>query len=502
VSSVDDEYDSDNDEHEGSGLRTDLLASYLAFGIRAVSRRRYLVAAVFLSVIGLTVAVVALWPRTYRCESKLMIAQNRVLETRGDDWNEAFRGAGDVILRRENLEAIIKQADLVRLWNERRVFVLRLKDAVMEKVRGKPTEKEVMEGLVWTLGNKLSAENVAAALTITAEWPDAETASRIVQAAEDNFLESRHVTEVSTYSEYISILESHAETIRSEVDTIAAQIRKLRGEKVAAAETRAGAKASTALLPVMRRAIPRAAAEPVDEELPRMKADVEAKKRAIAELEDLRTRRLMESQAKLAELQTRYTSAHPAVLDAQQTILSLSRESPQVTALRGELRDLEGRVQHQAVADQAATGSGTGYLTTTAAGAAPAPGLLPTEIMSLMEETSDDLDPAVAAQLRYAVDKYSALRSQISSARIDLDTAQAAFKHRYKIVVPPEVPQKALKPKIPLIVGAGIASAIFLALLVAIAAELRSGRIVERWQVQQLALPVLAELQFPPRSSD
>jgi hypothetical protein len=123
---------------------------------------------------------------------------------------------------------------------------------------------------------------------------------------------------------------------------------------------------------------------------------------------------------------------------------------------------------------------------------------LPTEIMGLADD--QDLDPAVTAQFRYAVSNYTRLRDEISTARIDLDTAQAAFSHRYKIVFPAEAPSKPSKPKLPLLIGVGLAGSLIVALLAAIIAELRAGKIVERWQVQQIELPVLAELRFPPAS--
>jgi uncharacterized protein involved in exopolysaccharide biosynthesis len=72
-----------------------------------------------------------------------------------------------------------------------------------------------------------------------------------------------------------------------------------------------------------------------------------------------------------------------------------------------------------------------------------------------MQEGSEELDPAVGAQFRTAVNKYATLRDKIGTARVDLDTAQAAFKHRYRIVIPAEVPDKPSKPKIPVVLGVG-----------------------------------------------
>ena len=118
--------------------------------------------------------------------------------------------------------------------------------------------------------------------------------------------------------------------------------------------------------------------------------------------------------------------------------------------------------------------------------------------MQLVQASAEAVDPAIAAQFRYAVGKYTTVRDQISSARIELDTAQAAFQHRYKVVNPAEVPNRPVKPKVPVLVSGGMLGGLVLALALPILLELRRRRFVERWQVVQIRLPVLAELQFPP----
>jgi len=118
--------------------------------------------------------------------------------------------------------------------------------------------------------------------------------------------------------------------------------------------------------------------------------------------------------------------------------------------------------------------------------------------MELMQTSADGLDPAIGAQFRYAVAKYTTVRDQISTARIDLDTAQAAFGYRYKIVTPAQAPSKPSKPKVPVMMGGGIAAALLLALLFPVLLELKQGKIVERWQVAQIRLPILAEIKVPP----
>src|SRR4051812_7692085 len=99
------------EESEGGGglPAADLFKSYLAFARRAIGRRLVLVALVFVPLAALTFGVVAIWPRTYHCESKLMAQHTEVLEGDHDATSAAMHAAGDVILRRENLLSLAKQ---------------------------------------------------------------------------------------------------------------------------------------------------------------------------------------------------------------------------------------------------------------------------------------------------------------------------------------------------------------------------------------------------------
>lgn len=493
--------DDQEDDSESAANQAELLASYIAFVRRSLARRWVVSLTVFCLLMGLTLAVANLWPRTYHCESRFIAQPNLFAPRSGQQGGyDALGGAADVILRHESLEAIIKQTGLVKSWPATRPPLLKLKDRVMAALRGDLSEEDTRKMLVGTLESKLFVTTTGNAATISVDWQDPQVAAQIVEAAEQNFLESRHVAEISTIAEYISILEAHAIKVRDEIYNISDQLQKLREERRADSEKKAAEKRTVdAKEPAPAAVLPRRSPtrKPVaeDEDLARAKVMLEAKQRTITELEGDRTRRLFEMRAKLTELESQYTAVHPLIVDTKRTIESLSQESPQVTTLRGEVRDLQEELKRRtAEAEVAANGSAGAAGIAGVAGAEP----LPTDIMRLADD--EELDPAVTAQFRYAVTNYTRLRDEISTARIDLDTAQAAFSHRYKIVVPPEAPNKAAKPKLPLLLGAGTFGALLMALIAAILAELRAGKIIERWQVQQIELPVLAELRFPPAS--
>jgi hypothetical protein len=100
-------------------------------------------------------------------------------------------------------------------------------------------------------------------------------------------------------------------------------------------------------------------------------------------------------------------------------------------------------------------------------------------------------------RLRFAMEKYDVLLERIQSARIELDTARAAFvplRHR----PPAHVSQAAGEAEGPMVLAAGLIAALALGTLAAALADLWSGKVVELWQIERgLGLPVLGEIQRP-----
>ena len=64
-------------------------------------------------------------------------------------------------------------------------------------------------------------------------------------------------------------------------------------------------------------------------------------------------------------------------------------------------------------------------------------------------ESGVGVDPAVSTQLGGAVGQYGQLRDEIRTALIDLDKAQAAFNHRYRMINPARTAQQAFEAEDP-----------------------------------------------------
>jgi len=227
---------------------------------------------------------------------------------------------------------------------------------------------------------------------------------------------------------------------------------------------------------------------------------IDGKERAIASLDEFRRRRVAELQAKLEEQRAVYTEAHPAIVDVKQAIAAASQDSPQVASLRGELTQLRTeadqlRAQTGAPAPLAAAGGGW------SGGVAKPKEGLSGDVIRIEQEPAEDRDPEIVfarSKLRFAIDEYQQIETQIQATRLELDTAQAAFKYRYEVVVPAEVPKGPIKPKVPMVLISALIGGLLIGLFAAVVSDLRRGTILEAWQVQHLLdLPVLTEINLP-----
>ena len=111
------------------------------------------------------------------------------------------------------------------------------------------------------------------------------------------------------------------------------------------------------------------------------------------------------------------------------------------------------------------------------------------------------VDPASAmalSKLQSRVRKYEDFMDQISAAKLQVDLAKNAFKYRYSIYKPAELPTSPRYPiRLLLAVGGTLAGAILAAIIAALI-DLAGGRFVEPWQVKRkLSLPLLGEVSRP-----
>jgi uncharacterized protein involved in exopolysaccharide biosynthesis len=497
----------EEEEQRGGGLNVEVLRSYGRFAQRALVRRKVLIAAVATVGTVLTLMIASLWPRTFSCQTVMITTYNGVLDS--NQGPQPLAGA-ELVTTRENLEALIKSTNLTRKYVERRPPLLEYKARIMAAIFGPLDEKVLSAIVVGTLQTRLELKAEKDKLTITADWTDGKTAAELAEAARESFLRIRNRTETSAFQEKMSILDAHAATLRDEIEGLAKQARDdlsaKRAEIMAEAKSASGTTATSGSVDAKRppaaspRSLPRRSKPATDAQLPELKERLAALKTRLTQAESDRSRQITEQQGKLEELKLRLMPNHPQVITQEERVNIASQVSSELAMMRGEVSDLEAQIrQRTATANlgQASSGSSGSAGGTTAAGDT---GALPTEILGLLDQP--EVDPAMYAQMSGAIARYGSLRDEVRGSKLALDTAQAAFNHRYQVVTPVEEPNRPIKPKVPVIYGVGLALSLLLAFLLPLLLELKRDVLVERWQVQGFQLPVLAELRLPPSSKD
>ena len=348
----------------------------------------------------------------------------------------------------------------------------------MRLLRGPPADQDRVDALVGLLEKRLFVETGEGTISIAVLWNNAPLAYRLVEAAQQNFLEARHVSEISTISETISILEGHAAAVRDLIESDVEELQK--AQEAAAGKT--GAPPLAAPAAAKKRAV-----RTMNQELLQVRLMLLAKRRAIADLEEFRRKRLAELQAELTRQLAIYADQHPIVVDTKQVMDALLRDSPQIVSLHkdqvaleqdylrrgGKLQDLEGEIAEIPEPRAAAEVQ---------------------RVVAVQALAQDN--PALVYlrnRLQFSLSKYSGLLDRIDSAGIELDTARAAFKYRYSVIRPPQIPRAPEKPNASFVLGAAAVAGMFLAMIAAIAVDLASGVLFEPWQVErELHLPVLS----------
>ncbi|HET9958309.1 MAG TPA: hypothetical protein VFQ61_27630 [Polyangiaceae bacterium] len=481
----------DEDDEEGGGsAQPDLIQSYLSFAARAIRSRIPLVLGTIAVVSLLTVAAAAVWPRTYSSLTQIMVQSQNIPGVQKDD---PFTGADRVIMRRENIEALVKQTELTKHWQRGRSPALLLKDRLMELIRGPIPESALAPVLVSTLESRIYPDASDRTLTITVDWSDPELAAKIAETAMKRFVDFRQTAEIASRQKEIDLLEAHAADTRKRLKERADELKKRREERLANREPDPVPVPGEAPKPKVVRTRPQRdlAAEG---ELATLRADLTARRGQQMERERQDQSQVNELRSKLDETLRVVTRSHPDAVIAQRRLdAAMAAAAANKSQGTQDLADLERRVKE--AEGRVVAGGGSIAVIGDSGSATPS---VPPEIRRLIEDSSEEgVDPTLISEVEHQAAKLTDLRDQIDKESLNLQRAQQAFETRYQVVIPAEIPGKPKKPNVRMIIAGGVIGSIVLGLVLAILAQLRKGKIVAKWQVYNLGVPVLAEIKFP-----
>lgn len=472
----------------------------VGFVFRGVRRHRLLALATFGAIVGLGIAAAVLLPRTYHAESRLLANKNELIRALGNPrsslpTDDPTRAARELIFARDNLVSLIKQTNLMKAWEESRPPIIKVKDSLVRLIAGEPSAEDKVDAMVGLLEKKLQVSTDQQTVTIAIDWSDAQMAYLLVETAQQNFLETRHVTEMTAISEALSILEMHGAQVQKSVDDALKELERVREVRRKGGNPNA-TPGSAEQQPTAVQPAPTPTEKPdpgpsaTEQELAQLKFLLNSKKRALGDLEDFRSRRVAELNVTLQEQKVQYADQHPIVLDTISRIEAMKADSPQMSQVKSDIDQLEQEYKRKGGKDpDALIEPSRPRSTPRRIGGPPA-------ALSNAELSDDPLVEFARNNLRVASAKYEELLMRIDSARIEQDTARAAFKYRYSIVRPASVPKKPVKPDVTLVLVGALAVAFVAALLVGALRDWASGRLVEAWQVERaLNMPVLSQVK-------
>ena len=427
---------------------------------RATLRRPWLFLAVFLVATGVVTAYYLRAPRIFRSEAIVRAQRQQALPSlvrQGAGDEAPTRSAFELIHSRENLAALLRSAGLL----DQPAAPPELLSRFLQSIGVGPgaSEDDPNAPLIRRLDKALEVTTGDGTVKITLDWPDAQQAYMLVGAAAQSFLEARYLQDVTTIDDSIALLKGRLGPLRETLN-----------EAIEDAQRRGAALAE--LAPPL--VVPPSPSTQANDTLRRLEAAIDAKARAIRDIEDFRRRRLLELQAQIEERRGQYADAHPTMVGLRSEVAGLQQESRQVEVLREEekkLRD-EYAARYSAVTPSS---SRAAFLGVRAASSAAV-------------EQSE--------RVRDARFQYQQMVAKVGAAQTDLDNARAAFKYRYSVIWPATVPITPVSPKPVRVFGVGLLAALLLAVLAAAAPDVLLGRVVERWQVErELGIDVLATLR-------
>nr|WP_244222139.1 PCP family exopolysaccharide biosynthesis protein EpsV [Corallococcus exercitus] len=452
---------------------------------RAIFRHWFLGLCIIAVMSGLGSLAAKLMPRKYHVETRMLTYRNLIISSLVNpgrsipvEADQPTRAAWEMVLSRGNLKSVIKNAKLIEYWDHMRSPMSRMKEQYLKKAPPPMSDEDKEEALIAMLETSLTvmAEGGSGTVTIGVDWSDPQMAFNIVEAASQNFLDMRHDSEMSAISESVNILQGQVANEAANIKQAIADLERA----VKQADARRKKKEADP-----KQASARQALLQTDHALAQLKFLVQAKRRAIRDVEEFRSRRLTELRAQLAEQRVVFSPQHPVIVDLEQRVATMQADSPQLISLRAEEQSLIQEYLRMGGTDVDSATEGTSL-----AG-------LGGPMAGAMLGTPDDPEVAVATdRMRMVVMRHQEKLRRLDQAQTELEISKASMKHRYSVLLPALFPEKPSKPNPKLIAIAGVVGGVALAVFAAVALDILRRRVLERWQVERLLkLPVLAELE-------
>jgi uncharacterized protein involved in exopolysaccharide biosynthesis len=453
---------------------------------RAAKRRKGLSFVVMMICGALTVLGAIFAPRSYEVESRVLVQRTTAI-TGGqpnpyvspEEMRNQAKEYEEQVMARDNIIAIVKTKNLVARWDDMRQPHRRLIDKLNRKLgKEPPGDDEKFEALVANIEHRMKVFVDATTVTVKLEWSEPTAARDIVEAAVKNFLDARYQSEVGVIPARLKIQEAFVQGSHKELETAAQQLVVLQAQKDPK-------KRVDVFIPTLPPTVRDETLPPPD---PQLQAQLENVRGQVNALQGAKTQRLAELNQQLLEQQQQKGPQHPDIIGLKAQISAMQQDPPQLAQLKAQEAQLQAEINAKRAAQKAAE---------------PRPAPLPAPRLASRDAGVVPPEPLPAtapknvqdAQVQFdsASGKYQEAVKALQATQVELQTADAAYKQRYRVTHPAEVPAGPKRPVGLIAVLIGVLATIGAVLMVAALADRFSGIFFEPRDVRdRLGLPVFA----------
>lgn len=175
--------------------------------------------------LAFALALLGAWalPTTWVVEAEVFVAEPSAVHRLANpfaavpDARAELRELPETMRSRERLVAMVKRTGLLDHWESSRPVPMRLKDALLERLRGPVAEKDKLDALVASLDKRFYVTVKAERVKVGVEWPSAEMARALVDASLWALLTQRNSREAVTLDKAARDLDEQRAGVEAEM---------------------------------------------------------------------------------------------------------------------------------------------------------------------------------------------------------------------------------------------------------------------------------------------
>lgn len=440
---------------------------------------------------ALTVLAAIFAPRSYEVESRVLVQRTQAIGMGAgqqqqyispEEMRNQAKEYEEQVLAHDNIIAIVKQRNLVSRWDEMRQPHRRLIDKINRKLgKAPPTDEEKFEAIVANIQGRMKVWVDATTVTVKLDWSEPTAARDIVDAAVKNFLDARYQSEVGVIPTRLKIQEQFVAQAHKDLENAALVL-------VSMQKLNDPTKKVNVYIPTLPQGVRN---EPAPDADPALKARLDQVRGQIAGLQEGKNQRSAQLHQQLTEKRQTLAEGHPDIVALKQTIAATEggADTPQLAQLKVQ----EKQILEEIAAKQREAAAAREKTARTPVPHAPTPTATDEKPSLPISATAPKNAQDAQVQFDTVSGKYQELVKQLQNLQLEMQTAEAAYKNRYRVTHPAEVPAGPKRPVALIAIAIGILATIAAVLLVAALADRFSGIFFEPRDVRdRLGLPVFA----------